>query len=131
MGSRIFVLDDDQQVVDLIVLILKRDGHQVEGATSYEKALESLSRRPADLLVSDLSMPGVGGIAGIRSLTRKGFVQRALVVSGYIDSDVMEFMSQMPEIVGYLEKPFDIHELARLVRLHLKSPQEGQIAREG
>lgn len=122
MPGRVVILDDDRRVVELMLLVLQREGHRVEGVTNFEDAKQSLQRQPADLLVSDLSMPGVGGIAGIRALSRQGLVRRALVVSGFIDSDAEAMMAQMPEIVGHLEKPFDIHELARIVRLHVEGP---------
>ena len=131
MAGRVVVLDDDKQVVDLILLVLRRDGHQVEGVRTFEGALEALSRKPADLFVSDLSMPGIGGIAGIRALSRKGLIRRALVVSGYIDPDSESLIAQMPEVVGRLEKPFDVNELARLVRRFVPAGPEKEAAAEG
>lgn len=131
MRGRIVVLDDDRQVVDLILLVLRRDGYQVEGVTTFEGALETLRREPADLFVSDLSMPGVGGIAGIRTLSRQGLIRRALVVSGYIDPDAESLIAELPEVVGRLEKPFDIHELARLARRFVPRKPEREISADG
>lgn len=130
MPGRVVILDDDRRVVELMLLVLRRDGHRVEGVTTFEGAVQSLEKQPADLFVSDLSMPGIGGIAGIRALSRRGLVRRALIVSGFIDSEAEAMMADMPEIVGHLEKPFDIHELARIVRLHVEGPAEESASSE-
>ncbi len=128
--KRVFVLDDDIRVVELISLVLQRAGFQVDGATSFEEAEQKLSQNRADLLVSDLSMPGVQGIVGIRALHRRGLIRRALVVSGYIDNDAAEAIEEMPEIVGFLEKPFDILHLASTVQRHLDEPSAERAAGE-
>lgn len=125
MRKRVLILDDDARVVELMTRVLTRDGLQVEGVNHYEQALASLTRQPADLFISDLNLRGVGGIAGIQALAKRGLVKKAFVVSGYIDPEALVLMSEIPEIVGFLEKPFDILEFSQAIRSQITDKEHG------
>lgn len=60
-GKRILVCDDEPHIVRLIEINLKRQGWDVQCARSGEEAVGLLERRPFDLAILDLHMPGVMG----------------------------------------------------------------------
>ena len=61
-GRRVLVVDDDEGVRTAVTWALEADGFSVETATDGLSALESLDRSRPDLMVLDLSMPGLSGI---------------------------------------------------------------------
>jgi DNA-binding NtrC family response regulator len=60
---RIAVLDDEARLVAILEMVLRRSGYEVEGFTTPDAALTALAERRFDLLLSDLKMPGLDGIA--------------------------------------------------------------------
>ncbi len=120
---RIVVVDDDRRMVGLLCEILGLHGHEVRGAQSFEEATKLLEQLPADLLVTDLKMPGVDGASAFRELRERKLVSRALVVSGFVDADARDVLASVPGVVGIVAKPFDVDDLARRVAEGLAQPE--------
>jgi CheY-like chemotaxis protein len=121
-AGRVLVLDDDARMVDLLCEVLRLDGHSVRGARSYEEATAMLESEPADLVVTDLRMPGVDGARGFARLRERGLVDRAIVVSGFVDARSVSSLATVGGVVGVVTKPFDVRDLARRVREALAAP---------
>ena len=64
--SRLIVVEDERAQRDVIARALSRRGHVVDAAASGEEALDLLSRGSYSLLVTDLRLPGIDGLALIR-----------------------------------------------------------------
>jgi two-component system response regulator AtoC len=64
--ARILVVDDDEGVRSFIAEALETSGHQVTEAGSGEEAMRSLQAQSYQLLITDLRMPGQGGMALLR-----------------------------------------------------------------
>ena len=59
----IFVVDDDVQGLRLVRRILEMNGYQVITASSGESALVAFDQQPLDLVVLDITLPGIDGYA--------------------------------------------------------------------
>jgi signal transduction histidine kinase/CheY-like chemotaxis protein len=66
--SRLLVVDDDPQVVDLVRQLLEGEPYEVAAAADGEEALAAIVRRRPDVILLDLLMPGVDGFAVIEHL---------------------------------------------------------------
>ncbi len=112
----VLVVEDDAAVRDLVVQVLRREGHTVLVAADGEAAL-SLSNGHAGelaLVVSDLVMPRLGGRELATHLRRRRPGVRFLFVSGYPDEcDAAD--SAVPE-ESFLHKPFTPDQLVQRVR---------------
>lgn len=115
----ILVVDDDDDVRELIELALEDQGRDVVSVSSGQAALERLVQQAYDLVVCDLSMPGLDGPAVYRAIERQPPPRPAVIfVTGYADAGrYEEFLRtvQVP-VVG---KPFDINVLRDVVRRRL------------
>jgi two-component system alkaline phosphatase synthesis response regulator PhoP len=103
MGSRsVLVVDDDRAIVDALATILTEEGYIVRRAYDGLSALEEAEIAPPDLVLSDIAMPGLDGIALTQRLRERG-VPVVLLSAAMTD----------PEIPGvpYLPKPFDLEHL--------------------
>ena len=65
-GMRILVVEDDREAADLLVLILQERGATVSMAGDYDAAVAALNAQGADMLVSDIGLPGRDGYDLIR-----------------------------------------------------------------
>jgi signal transduction histidine kinase/CheY-like chemotaxis protein len=66
--SRLLVVDDDPQVVDLVRQMLEDEPYEVAGAPDGQEALDAVSRRRPDIILLDLLMPRMDGFAVIEHL---------------------------------------------------------------
>ncbi|MFZ1090736.1 MAG: response regulator, partial [Xanthobacteraceae bacterium] len=62
MIGRILVVDDDKDHAESIADLLNWSGYGVEAAHSGEDALELFARRPFDLTILDVKLPGINGV---------------------------------------------------------------------
>src|SRR3954471_17072433 len=58
----ILIVDDEQETCDLLAMVLEREGYGVQTSTSAQAALELVGTRDFDLVLTDLSMPEMGGL---------------------------------------------------------------------
>ncbi len=104
--SRILVVEDDDAQRRLVVEILRASGYQVEGVGNAEAALEELSSRPVDLVLSDWKLPGMDGMSLLQHLRQEGVEVAFMMVTAY------GTIAQAVEAVrsgadDYLPKPFE------------------------
>ncbi|PWC90540.1 Fis family transcriptional regulator, partial [Azospirillum sp. Sp 7] len=65
---RVLVVDDEPPIRRFLRTTLSAQGYDIAEAEDGAGALEAVRRRPPDLLVLDLGLPGIGGLGGIRRL---------------------------------------------------------------
>jgi DNA-binding NtrC family response regulator len=68
--AKILVLDDSRSILDMVVQMLKRAGHDVRPSTTAKEAFEVLQSEPVDLLITDIYMPDVDGLEVILKARR-------------------------------------------------------------
>ena len=101
----VLVVDDEGHVRRLLELIIKLAGHEVVQAESSEAALQAMERRPADVIFTDIQMPGHDG----RWLTielRKRYPLSAIVLATSV-RDLEPTITLRFGVLSYLVKPFN------------------------
>ena len=91
MSKTILVVDDDPTQRRLIQGVLEREGFGAAMAESGEQAIDHLvAGKPAELILLDLSMPGLGGMAALAEMRQRGFGQPVIVITatGGVDTVV-------------------------------------------
>jgi two-component system CheB/CheR fusion protein len=108
-NSRVLVVDDEDSVRMAIVSILTRFGLEAVPVASGREAISTFAENPAsfDLVVLDLTMPGIDGAAAFRELCRIRPTVRVLLISGYsVNESSMRYAGL--GIAGFLQKPFGV-----------------------
>src|SRR5699024_2001554 len=82
-NARILVVEDDRTLTELLVEELEAEGCIVDAQPSAEHALEIIGEFEPDLVVSDLQLPGMDGLALIEKLRRRHAPPAALMISAY------------------------------------------------
>ena len=114
--TRILVVEDEKDVKELILLHLKREGHETDAAENGEEALKLLQERPYDLVVLDWMLPGLSGLEICKKINRKLPI---LMVTARADtSDIVVGLEMGAD--DYLTKPFEISVFLARVRALLR-----------
>lgn len=115
MASSILLVDDDPGLLRLLSLRLEAEGFAVDTAESGELALRRASDRRPDLVITDLCMDGMDGIALLDALQRRlpGLPIILITAHGTIPDAVK---ATQQGAFGFLTKPVDKGELLKLVQ---------------
>jgi len=131
--TRILVVDDEANMRRVLEIMLARGGHEVLTAQDGAQALALLETQKADLVISDMRMPGMDGLTLLQRLREKGNATPVIMVTahGTIDSAVE---AMRDGAVDYLLRPFDIEALelsiARILREAQNARQIGYLREE-
>jgi len=120
-AETILLVEDQVQVRDFFATILRDCGYQVVVAQDADEALRAFAAQPFDLLVTDVVMPKMSGVALARHLRIKVPGLRALFVSGY-SQDTHENEWGALDSADFLQKPFAPSALLGKVREILDRP---------
>ena len=110
----LLVVEDHQPTLDVLARLLRKQGHNVETASSVEAALAlAASGKPFDLVISDLGLPDGNGVDLMVQLTRD-FGLRGIALSGYgMDADLAR--TKHAGFLAHLVKPIDFERLNRVI----------------
>jgi two-component system cell cycle sensor histidine kinase/response regulator CckA len=116
-NERILLVDDEIELVESGIRILKWMGYQVKGATTPIEALGMIRAQPHqfDLIISDFSMPRMNGMQLAEEIKRINPGIPIILLSGY-NSNVSKKQVNSTAINGFITKPITKNELARVIR---------------
>lgn len=114
----IFVVEDDPDIQRLVTAFLTHEGYVVRNALSARQALELLAMEEPDLIVLDIQMPDMDGIALCNNI-RKHYHRPILFVSG-TQSQEHRALSLKSGGDDFISKPFDPEELVLRVKANLR-----------
>ncbi len=120
MAGRILIVDDDPLVPRTLRLMLKKHGHDVETAASAPEALRHLAAHPADVVITDVNMPGADGFEVLRRVKAAWPATQVILVTGYgtIESAVR---GMREGAFDYVTKPVLDEEIRLVVERALES----------
>jgi CheY-like chemotaxis protein len=104
----VLVVDDDPDILDAICDILDAEGYRVSRARHGREALEQVDNELPDVILLDLMMPVMDGVAFSQALRQRPDGDVPIVV---ISADGNPQRATAVGAVGYLAKPFDIDAL--------------------
>ena len=126
-GAHIVVVDDDPVTRLKLAGYFGREGYAVTEAASAEELREVIARKPADLVLLDINLPGEDGLKLTRDL-RAGSSIGIILVTGRTD-DVDRIIGLEMGADDYVTKPFNVRELlARAKNLIRRVQETGRIA---
>ncbi|MHB8549699.1 MAG: nitrogen regulation protein NR(I) [Acidiferrobacterales bacterium] len=110
-----WVIDDDQSIRWVLERALQQEGIAVRTFESAENVLASLSHQQPDAIISDIRMPGIGGLDLLESIRARYPELPIIIITAHSDleSAVAAYRGGAFE---YLPKPFDVDDAVRLTR---------------
>ncbi len=104
--AHILVVDDEINIRGALVTMLEKKGHQVRGVATAEEGLVQLEAAPAELVITDLRMPGIGGMEFLCRLKDAWPDTEVVVMTAYGSIDTAVEAMRLGAY-DYLTKPID------------------------
>ena len=114
--AKVLIADDDRSITEGLSAILRDEGYEVSVALDGQKALDQLVAEPYGVVLADLKMPKVDGLALLKELQQRGIPTECIIVTGQatVDSAVQ---AMREGAYDYVEKPLTADKLNRLKAL--------------
>jgi PAS domain S-box-containing protein len=116
LARTVLVAEDEDTVRRFVRIVLEKEGMRVLEATNGIEALAVLEREPeVDVLLTDVVMPQMGGLELADRACAARTELKVVFMSGFVDASTTDAVVH-GRATSFLQKPFDIEDLARVVR---------------
>jgi DNA-binding NtrC family response regulator len=113
--KKILVIDDEPGIRGLLATILERKGYAVLLADGGRKGLDLFRRERPDLIVLDLKMPDIDGIAVLKDIHAIAADTPVVILTG-AGNEQMEQQARELGAAEFIEKEFSLHRLGESLR---------------
>ncbi len=124
----VLFVDDEPDFLQTLLKRMRKRSVNASGVGSGEEALVHLAQSPADVVVLDVRMPGMGGIETLRAIKKKTPLTEVVMLTGHASLEVAREGMENGAF-DYLMKPVDIDDLLYKIQdaFHKKTIQEAKI----
>lgn len=123
-AANILVVDDEAQIRRVLRATLSSQGYVIWEASTGEEAVESVHKEKPDLVLLDVNMPGIGGIAAAREIREMSAAPIIMLTVRNAERDKVLALDAGAD--DYVVKPFGIEELLARVRAALRRSSPGE-----
>ncbi|MCA1556763.1 MAG: sigma-54 dependent transcriptional regulator, partial [Acidobacteria bacterium] len=120
--ANILIVDDEQGMRQLLSLVFGRAGHQVRAAENGRRAVELLREASADLIISDVRMPDMGGIELLQAARELLPDVAVVMMTAFATVETAREAFKLGAD-DFIQKPFDVDELKLIVEKALELHQ--------
>jgi DNA-binding NtrC family response regulator len=122
---RVLVVDDEAGMRDFLALLLEGEGFEVATAADGSEALRLFDERPADLVISDIRMPKMDGVALLGDLRQRDPTVPVVLVTAYASAE-SAIQAMKLGAVDYITKPFKVAEIKLVLHKVLAARSRGE-----
>jgi DNA-binding NtrC family response regulator len=119
--TKVLVIDDEEGIRDILDTILRRKGYDVVLADGGRKGLELFRRERPDVVVLDLNMPEMNGMAVFQHIRQLNPGQPVIILTG-AGTFALEEQLRACGVNEYVEKEFSLHHLGDALKRVLTTP---------
>lgn len=105
--SKILVVDDEKDVVELVTFLLEKDGYSVVTANNGREALEKVPQENPDLILLDVMMPEIDGYTVQTQLLENPVTKDIPIIILTAKGQLKDVFAMSSNVTAYIEKPFD------------------------
>lgn len=116
MKKRILIVEDEISIVELLTLVLAREGYEIHVCQSGRDAVAKMKEVHPHLVILDVMLPGLDGTAIIKIMGEDEALSSipVLVTSALLESEKM--FQPYPQVKGFCSKPFELKGLVTKVK---------------
>lgn len=118
--ATIVIIDDDPQLRRSLARLLTDDSHEVEGLGTGEAGIEYLLSHPADLVILDLRLPGMDGMATFQAIRKLDPKLPVIIMTAYGTTETAIEATKQGAF-DYVLKPFEVSSFLKIVDEALKA----------
>ena len=115
----VLVVDDEEIMRDVLETLLSAEGYRVDLAKTGEEGIEAYGRRPYDVVLLDVSMPGMGGLRALGEFLKLDADAVVLMITAYATFDTA-IAAWEKGAIGCLRKPFQNEQIIAQVAAGVK-----------
>lgn len=114
-GKKIFIFDDNQELLDLCTIILEDIGYQIKTSATSNNVVEQVTEYKPDIIFMDNWLPDITGVDATKQLKANTDLNRIPVIYFSANNNISE-LAKEAGADDFLSKPFDITALEEMVR---------------
>ena len=119
MAERLLIVEDEETLSQSLQRVLSKDGYEVDAVNSAEAALKKLEEAAYDLIITDITLPGIDGIELLRRIREKFSDQIVIIMTAYASIETA-VGALRGGAYDYVIKPIIHEEIKRIVRNALR-----------
>jgi len=119
--KKIIIFDDDEDILSICSYVLEEQGWEVHAFTDCNNVTEKVSGIYPDVILMDNWIPDAGGIIATQTLKKSDELRSIPVIYFSANSDI-QLLASHAGAESYLAKPFDLHQLEKVISNVLVSP---------
>ncbi len=118
MAFKVLIAEDEEITLNNLVETLRDEGYAVAGVRNGIEAVQRLEKEQFEVLITDIKMPGLGGIELLDTMKEKSPSTDVIIITGF--GSIGSAVDAMRKgAIDYITKPFDLDELAlRVKKIH-------------
>ncbi|MCX7635737.1 MAG: sigma-54 dependent transcriptional regulator, partial [Syntrophales bacterium] len=113
--AHILVVDDDRGMRDFLEIMLTREGYTVTAVADPERGLQKLKKEKFSLVITDLRMPKMDGIAFLKKVKDLSPESPVILITAFASAETA-LLAMKEGAYDYIEKDFDVEQMKKIVR---------------
>jgi len=119
----ILVVDDEPSMREFLSILLDKNGYATRSAASGAEALALLQQRHFDLIISDIRMPDLSGLALLENIKQQDLSIPVVLITAYASPEDA-VLAMKNGAYDYITKPFKVDDILSVIKAALESKQE-------
>jgi DNA-binding NtrC family response regulator len=125
--GRVLVVDDDQLVLETLSTLLTGCGYSVRCCRSGGEALRAFTESPADVVITDVNMPGISGFRLLEMIRDIDRGTPVILITGNAESELAMEADRL-QASAFIAKPFAPDKLIEAIEHGIRSRRRRQVA---
>ncbi len=118
--ASVLIVDDEQSMREFLRILLEKEGFKTDTAGDGEEALAILQEGTFDLLISDIKMPGMGGLALLEKTREMGNKMPVILITAFASPEDA-VLAMKHGAYDYITKPFKVDEIKAIINSAIAS----------
>src|SRR4030042_4255165 len=125
--ARLLIIDDEDIVLKSCLRILKNEQYDIDTVYSAEEGLEKIKKKEFDIVITDLMMPGMGGMEFLRHVKQQKMEFTVIIFTGFATAETAREALKLGAF-DYIPKPFTPEEFRDVVKNAIMSREKNSSA---
>lgn len=117
--KKVLVIDDDQDILDVMIIVLKSKGYDGHTSNNYDKAKDEISQFRPDIILMDVKLGGEDGRECCKNLTKDPSFNTPVILFSALRG--LGNTYKRYGAIDCLQKPFDLKELYGLLNKYVSN----------
>ena len=119
MNKRILIVEDELSIIELLTLVLSREGYEVASCQTGRDAINMIKEFHPHLILLDVMLPGLDGAGIIKIMAEDEMLSNIPVIVTSALTESARMFQPYPQVKDFCSKPFVLTDLVAKVKKHI------------